>query len=59
MGNPTKKIKLNEELIADKDWDYENKPWEICLHSYKYIFEGKEYKSKFPYWHAKEAISKL
>lgn len=50
---PRKKMKLNEE---EESWDYWSKPWEICLHAYKYVFEGKEYVTKMPYWTERKDI---
>ena len=49
-GQPKKKIKLNEEIDVES-WDYKTKAWEIMLHSFRYKFGGKEFKTEVPYWY--------
>ncbi|CAD8210485.1 unnamed protein product [Paramecium octaurelia] len=42
---------LNDCLSGKEEWDYHKHPLEIYLHSWKYLFNGQEFKSKEPYWY--------
>ncbi|CAD8104915.1 unnamed protein product [Paramecium primaurelia] len=44
---------LNDCIAGKEEWDYHKHPLEIYLHSWKYLFNGQEFKSKEPYWYFK------
>jgi hypothetical protein len=47
-------MRKGQQLAVTKNWydkwEYKERPLEIMLHSHRYIFEGKEYISRPPYW---------